>query len=177
MWTWKQINKNRHISLEKYMTTSILLTFKLHHWKYKFSNTSASFMVRSSLANYSKTKGKRGCENRRRLLKFIMKIKSNTTNKDLYLDVSVSIRGLRQKKMALALIIIEFRIIEITTTLRLSENQRIWYKFSGFVFSCLLASARVHWHFREVAAVRANSMVKAAPPRRRLTHTRCIRDR
>jgi len=141
MWTWKQINKNRHISLEKYMTTSILLTFKLHHWKYKFSNTSASFMVRSSLANYSKTKGKRGCENRRRLLKFIMKIKSNTTNKDLYLDVSVSIRGLRQKKMALALIIIEFRIIEITTTLRLSENQRIWYKFSGFVFSCLLASA------------------------------------
>ena len=82
-------------------------------------------MVRSSLANYSKTKGKRGCENRRRLLKFIMKIKSNTTNKDLYLDVSVSIRGLRQKKMALALIIIEFRIIEITTTLRLSENQRI----------------------------------------------------
>jgi len=24
---------------------SILLTFKLHHWKYKFSNTAASFMV------------------------------------------------------------------------------------------------------------------------------------
>ena len=27
------------------MTVSILLTFKLHHWKYKFSNTAASFMV------------------------------------------------------------------------------------------------------------------------------------
>jgi len=27
------------------MTTSILLTFKLHHWKYKFFNTAATFMA------------------------------------------------------------------------------------------------------------------------------------
>jgi len=33
------------------MTMSILLTFKLHQWRYKFSNTAASFMVWSIYFN------------------------------------------------------------------------------------------------------------------------------
>jgi len=38
------------------VTQSILLTFKLRNWKYKFSNTAALFMVWSIfLATYSET--------------------------------------------------------------------------------------------------------------------------
>ena len=41
MWTWKQINKNRHITLEKYTAMLVSLTFKVHHYKRKFSGTAA----------------------------------------------------------------------------------------------------------------------------------------
>ena len=46
--TWtKNSNKNWRISLEKLSTMSVRLTFKIHRWNIKFSNTAASFMVRS----------------------------------------------------------------------------------------------------------------------------------
>jgi len=47
MWTLKQTN-NTYIILEKYTAMSILLTFKVHHRKYKVPNTSASFRTRTS---------------------------------------------------------------------------------------------------------------------------------
>jgi len=37
MQTLKQINKNRHIVLEKHATTLILLTSNIYHGKYKSS--------------------------------------------------------------------------------------------------------------------------------------------
>jgi len=37
--TMKQISKNCRIILKKYITTSIILAFKIHHTIYKVSNT------------------------------------------------------------------------------------------------------------------------------------------